>query len=195
MKNRECTLTVEDESIAGIVALKLLKSTAEFHHCIFTGCDLSNANLSGRSFIECEFFGSNFALANVSGASFRSVTFKECKLSGVRFDQCNAFLFTVRFEGCILDRASLYRLKAKKTQFIKCSLKETDLSECDLSGSEFDLCNLERTIFDRTNLERADFRTAYNYSIDPEKNRITKAKFSSAGVAGLLDKYDIVIEM
>jgi fluoroquinolone resistance protein len=43
-------------------------------------------------------------------------------------------------------------------------------------------------------LEKADFRTAYNYSIDPEKNRIKKAKFSIFGVTGLLDKYDIEIE-
>ncbi|MGB5462457.1 MAG: pentapeptide repeat-containing protein, partial [Aureibaculum sp.] len=34
----------------------------------------------------------------------------------------------------------------------------------------------------------------YNYSIDPEKNPIKKAKFSQDGIGGLLDKYDIVIE-
>jgi len=32
-----------------------------------------------------------------------------------------------------------------------------------------------------------------NYSIDPEKNKIKKARFSTAGIAGLLDKYDIEI--
>jgi hypothetical protein len=43
-------------------------------------------------------------------------------------------------------------------------------------------------------LEKADFRTSYNYSINPEVNRIKKAKFSTAGIAGLLCKYDIEIE-
>jgi hypothetical protein len=43
-------------------------------------------------------------------------------------------------------------------------------------------------------LEKTDFRTAYNYSFDPENNRIKKAKFSLAQVVGLLDKYDIHIE-
>jgi len=47
--------------------------------------------------------------------------------------------------------------------------------------------------FDKTMLEKADFRTAYNYSIDPDNNRIKKAKFSQSGLGGLLHKYDIVI--
>ncbi|MFN6083504.1 MAG: pentapeptide repeat-containing protein [Fluviicola sp.] len=69
-----------------------------------------------------------------------------------------------------------------------------DFSEADLSNSVFKNCNLLLSVFDRTTLDKADFRTAVNYSIDPEKNRIKKAKFSLQGVAGLLNKYDIIIE-
>ncbi|MGI8788822.1 MAG: hypothetical protein ACR2HG_13805 [Pyrinomonadaceae bacterium] len=43
-------------------------------------------------------------------------------------------------------------------------------------------------------MEKADFQTAYNYSIDPESNRIKKAQFSIPGIARLLDKYEIEIE-
>ena len=43
-------------------------------------------------------------------------------------------------------------------------------------------------------LEKADFRTAFNYSIDPENNRMKKAKFSPPEVVGLLNKYDIEID-
>jgi hypothetical protein len=43
------------------------------------------------------------------------------------------------------------------------------------------------------NLEKTDFRSSFNYSIDPEVNRIKKAKFDRAGLAGLLDKYDLEI--
>jgi hypothetical protein len=53
---------------------------------------------------------------------------------------------------------------------------------------------MERATFDQTILEKVDFRTSYHYSIDPEVNRIKKAKFSILGVAGLLGKYDIEIE-
>jgi len=43
-------------------------------------------------------------------------------------------------------------------------------------------------------LENADLRTSYNYSIDPDANRIRKAKFSLPAVIGLLDKYYLDIE-
>jgi hypothetical protein len=57
----------------------------------------------------------------------------------------------------------------------------------------FENCNLEQTIFNNTILEKTDFRTAYNFSIDPEMNKIRKTRFSSVGLSGLLDKYDIEI--
>ena len=58
----------------------------------------------------------------------------------------------------------------------------------------FDHCDLSQAVFDRTILEKADFRTSYNYSIDPENNKIKKAKFSMTGISGLLAKYDIEVE-
>ena len=53
---------------------------------------------------------------------------------------------------------------------------------------------MEQSVFNKTILEKADFRTAYNFSIDPENNRMKKARFSSIGIQGLLYKYDIVID-
>jgi hypothetical protein len=43
-------------------------------------------------------------------------------------------------------------------------------------------------------LAAVDFSTAYNYTIDPEFNPMKKAKFSTQGIPGLLQKYDIKIE-
>ena len=73
-------------------------------------------------------------------------------------------------------------------------LEETDFTESDLTNSIFDHCNLANAIFDSTILNKVDFRTAYNYRIDPEHNSIKKARFSMLGIAGLLNKYDIDIE-
>jgi uncharacterized protein YjbI with pentapeptide repeats len=78
--------------------------------------------------------------------------------------------------------------------FADCSIKEVEFSEADLNSSSFLNCDLSRTIFMHTILEKVDFRTAYNYSFDLELNRVKKAKFSSSGIIGLLDKYQIVIE-
>jgi uncharacterized protein YjbI with pentapeptide repeats len=85
-------------------------------------------------------------------------------------------------------------MKIKTTIFKNCQLLETDLTESDLTGSTFDNCDLSGATFDNTNLEKVDFRTSFNFTIDPEINRIKKAKFSLPGVLGLLNKYDIVIE-
>ena len=50
-----------------------------------------------------------------------------------------------------------------------------------------------RATFDNTILEKVDFKTSFNYAIDPEQNRVKKARFSLVGVAGLLDKYGVEI--
>jgi len=50
------------------------------------------------------------------------------------------------------------------------------------------------TIFSNTNLESVYFRTSFNYSIDPDLNRIKLANFLLSSIAGLLDKFNIEIE-
>jgi uncharacterized protein YjbI with pentapeptide repeats len=72
-------------------------------------------------------------------------------------------------------------------------LLAVDFTACDVSQSTFDNCDLQHATFDNTNLEKADLRTAFNYHIDPENNRLKKAKFSLPEVIGLLAKHDINI--
>ncbi len=50
------------------------------------------------------------------------------------------------------------------------------------------------TTYNKTNLKQVDFVSATSYIIDPESNNIRKAKFSAAGLPGLLAKHDIEIE-
>jgi len=45
-----------------------------------------------------------------------------------------------------------------------------------------------------SNLENVDFRSSYNYIIDPEKNKLKKAKFGVSGIFGLLKKYNLEID-
>jgi len=81
-----------------------------------------------------------------------------------------------------------------KTLKEKQTFTKIDFSATDLTASSFLNCDLSRSIFQQTILEKADFRTANNYSLDPESNRIKNAKFSSSWIIGLLDKYKIIIE-
>jgi len=49
-------------------------------------------------------------------------------------------------------------------------------------------------MFSRNNLSGVDFRTASNFAIDPEDNKMKGAKFSSENLEGLLKKYGIIVE-
>lgn len=133
-------------------------------------------------------------MANISKASFKDVKFKNCKMLGLHFNSCNNIIFSVSFDSCSLNFSSFFNLKLKSTQFLNSSLQETDFTESNLSTIKFDNCDLQGAIFEKTNLEKADFRTAFNYSFDPELNQIKKAKFSTQGIIGLLGKYDIEVE-
>lgn len=166
----------------------------EYENCIFNNCNLADQDLSQFRFTDCTFRGCNLSLAKIIKTSFQDITFKDCKMLGLRFDTCHEFGLAFSFEGCQLHHASFYKLKIKKTVFKNSQLQETDFAEADLTAAVFENCNLAQAVFDHTTLEKADFRTSYNYSLDPELNRIKKAKFSILGAAGLLDKYDIDIE-
>lgn len=166
----------------------------EYENCRFIDCDFSNADLKDVKFLECEFSGCNLSLAKIDRTAFGNVKFRDCKLLGLLFTNCQEFGLSFQFDGCILDHSSFYKAKIKKTNFRNSKLTEVDFSDCDLSASIFDMCDLLNAKFENTILEKADFRTAYHYSIDPELNRIKKAKFSLEGIGGLLDKYDIEIE-
>ncbi|MFT3752260.1 MAG: pentapeptide repeat-containing protein [Paludibacter sp.] len=165
-----------------------------YENCKFVNCNFYSSNLVDVTFRECTFEDCDFSLASLKNTALNDIHFVGCKLVGVLIEECNPFLFSVDFENCALKLAVFYKSKLKKTRFKNCNLQETDFSEADLTASVFDNCDMQRTIFHRTILEKADFRTSFHYSIDPEANRITKARFSKLGIAGLLDKYRIEIE-
>lgn len=169
-------------------------SVGEYQACDFTDCDFSGADLSEIIFTDCRFERCNLSLVKLPGAAFRDVRFGHCKMLGWRFEDCNQFGLAVVFSHCALDHSSFYRVVLKKTVFQHCRLLEVDFTETDLSSATFNDCDLSGATFENANLEKADLRTAMHYHIDPEKNRIKKARFSLAGTPGLLNKYDIVIE-
>ncbi len=166
----------------------------EYEYCTFINCDFSSTNLSEIRFMECEFISCNLSLAKIRKTAFQDVKFRNSKMLGLQFDTCNEFGLSFSFDDCILNHASFYQTKLKKIIFKNCQIHEVDFTESNLTGSVFDNCDLMGATFENTIIKNADFRTSYNYSIDPETNQIKKAKFSLPGVIGLLDKYDIKIE-
>lgn len=166
----------------------------EFYKCKFIGCNFTDSDLRGNSFEECTFEDCNFSMTKIEGAGFRDVVFIGCKILGLDFSQCNRFMFSFKFDKCIMDYCTFYGTKLDKTHFIKCSLREVDFTEANLSASYFTESDLTGALFSNSNLEKTNFRSAINFAIDPEFNKMTKAKFNSFQLEGLLYKYGLDVE-
>jgi uncharacterized protein YjbI with pentapeptide repeats len=177
-----------------IVFIDKKVSNREFEDCVFKNCDLSNSDFSNNTFMDCEFIDCNLSMTSLMGTSLKTVLFTNCKLLGIQFNSCTDFLFAVSFQDCVLDYSSFANKKMPKTNFNSCSMKEVSFIGSILSNSVFENCNLDNAIFNDTQLNEVNFLTAYNYKIDPEFNPMKKAKFSTQGIPGLLEKYDIKIQ-
>jgi hypothetical protein len=166
---------------------------AEYESCVFSNCDFSNCNLSNYKFLECEFVSCNLSLAQLKNTALCEAVFKDCKMLGLHFENCLEFGLSFTFDNCNLNHSSFYKTKIKKTVFKNSQLQEVDFSETELSASIFANCDCLNAKFERTNLEKCDFRTAFNFSINPNTNKIKKAKFSTNNIAGLLHQFDVEI--
>lgn len=185
---------IDSKEFNGIDFTKNGLTLADYEACNFINCNFSECDLSDIGFVECNFDNCNFSLVKLYNTTLREVCFNSSKLLGLRFDNCSKYFFEIRFEESILNLSSFYRLDMTRIKFTGCKLHEVDFTESDMKGIQFNHCDLDRAIFDRTKAEKTDFRTAYNYSIDLDKNHFTNAKFSLNGIKGLLSKYKIEIE-
>jgi fluoroquinolone resistance protein len=185
---------IEDENFDRIDFTKKPFAVADYEGCSFMNCNFSNEDLSSIHFIDCVFSGCNISLVKLYKTLFRDVEFKDCKMLGMPLYDCNNVLLSAGFDNCILNHSSFFKLNLKKMRFNSSTLIEVDFTEADLTSAIIKNCDLLNAKFENTILEKADLRTSFNYSINPELNRIKKAKFSMPAVIGLLDKYDIEIE-
>lgn len=184
----------EEELLEKIDFSKTLFLKGDYENCTFSNCNLSETDISKTQFLECEFRNCNLSSAQIINSTFQECNFIDCKLLGLHFENCNPFGFSVYFINCQLAHSSFYQVKMAKTKFETCNLEEVDFTETILKDSYFDNCNLTKAIFENSNLENCDFRTARNYRIHPERNRIRSAKFTIKEISGLLESYQITIE-
>ncbi|NRH21125.1 pentapeptide repeat-containing protein [Candidatus Gracilibacteria bacterium] len=166
----------------------------DYENCTFVRCSFSHSDISIIRFSECVFDTCDMSLSKITETEFQEVQFINSRLLGLQFDTCSNFLCSMNFDGCVLDFASFQGLKIKNTTWKDCQLHEVNFTDTDLTGSVFLNCDFTRAIFEKTILEKSDFRTSNNFIIDPENNRIKKARFSSSEIQGLLYKYNIFID-
>ena len=113
---------------------------------------------------------------------------------GLHFEDCNAGGLSLRMENCNLMHATFYKCRLQKSVFNGCNMTHADFTDAGLTGAPLTQCDLTDAKFENTNLENADLRGSVNYLVDPELNRIRKARFSLDGLPGLLTRYNISVE-
>lgn len=166
----------------------------EFECCIFSNCNFSNCNFIDVTFIDCVFNDCIFSTAKINHVALRTVYFNNCQIKEVNFAMCNKLIFEVHFKNCSLDFSKFYTLKIKGTSFTNCSLVAVDFMSTDLTEVLFENCDLYRSEFAKATANKANFKTSYNYTIDPTKTKIKKAIFSLVGIKGLLFKHEIEVQ-
>ena len=81
----------------------------------------------------------------------------------------------------------------KEEDFSAVRLPKGDYDNCTFRGCTFSDGFLDNAIFDASNLQQADFSLSHNMILDPERNQLKNARFSSENVKGLLVKYKVQV--
>lgn len=184
---------IDFESFASIDFTKQAITSDKFDNCTFIDCNFEGKHLSELSFIECKFVECDLSNAKLGNTSLKDVTFENCKMIGLNFDDCNDFLFKVNFDTCTLNLSSFYKVNLGETHFTNCELKDVDFTEAILKNADFSGATLTNATFRQSDLTEADFTSAVDFDIDPNQNSIKKAKFTQANISGLLRNFDIII--
>ena len=153
----------------------------------YSGNDLAGAELEDVLFETCSFIATN-----LTDARFSSVAFEGCKLVGVDFRKCRVFpSVDVSFVDCVLDGCNFSDMTLKRQKFVSCDLRRCVFLHADLTDADFSHSDLDESIFHECDLRRSDFSRARNYLVDPNGNKIAKAKFSLPEAVSLLRGFDI----
>lgn len=170
----------------------------EFDTCKFIRCNFSASQFEHCKFLESEFIGCNLNLIKLKYSRFSDVVFDDCKATGINWTEVawpNIQLHTpINFYRSQINYSVFMGLRMQEIVITECIAHEIDLREADLSSADLSLTDFMGSHFNQTILTAADLRGATNYHIDILNNRISKAKFSTPDVLGLLDSFDITIE-
>ena len=172
--------------------------TATFADCAFINCSFASAILRNCRFNNCVFKNCDLSLAKISGSSFPSTSFESSKLIGIDWTQGDwsklRFGNLLGFSECVLNHSTFIGVDLSGIQIKDCIATGVDFREANLSKVAFGTTDLAESIFGNTNLSKADLRHARNYSIDPAKNNLERAKFSMPEAIALLYSMDIELD-
>ncbi len=175
--------TVGGEHIAKKTFEKCTFEKCRFLECVFTGC----------KFVDCTFKHSMVSAVKFVDCSFLETSFSDSKVIGVDWTKA-AHLRALSFSTCDITLSNFSFLKLPSFVLTDCIAKEVSFLEADCTKANMEGTDFEGCIFSNTNLTSANFKRAFNYSIDFKNNTIKKATFSLPEAAALLRGLDIIIE-
>lgn len=165
---------------------------AEYYDCTFRNCDFHELMISNTRFENCEFIECNFSLAVFTNAVYDAI-FDHCHMLGCSFAGLNAFSGGLQFIGCNLNYSNYSQIRMKGMHFSECQMMEASFADAEVKNSTFAACNLERTDFDGADITQCDFATSYNYTVNPTRTKLRKARFSKDQLEGLVAHLGIVV--
>ena len=181
------------ETFAGLALAEETVRGVTFEECRFENCSFITCKFEGCRFLTTTFDGCVLSAVVPMNSRFDEATFKNCKVMGIDWTRTTETR-KLQFTGSQITYCNFRFLALPGLKMEKCEVKDADFIEAKLKGASFVKSDLEKTRFFKTDLTEADFRGAWNYSIDPGTNTLKKAKFSLPEAIGLLESLDIVIE-
>jgi fluoroquinolone resistance protein len=187
------SLSLEGQIIKSENFSKKSLNGSSFAECTFDNCDFTESGLRNAQFYQCIFVNCNLSLMKLDGCRLQEGRFLGCKIVGAEFFKCDQTFFSVEFKNCVLQYCNFSDLNMKNARFAGSKLKECHFTSTVLTGADFAEVDLTGTVFHNCDLSRADFSQSISYQIDPQTNKIKKAKFSLPEAVGLLSAFDITI--
>lgn len=165
----------------------------EFYLCNFEKSNFYKTNFINCRFEECKFINCDLSLIKINQSEFINISFEECKMLGINWTEAKN-ITRLNFLKSKLNHSSFYGMKLKDLIIEDCISQEVDFVNAVIQKAI--LCNTDLTDskFNNTDLSGVDLSNAKNYNINPNYNKIMKAKFTIPDVLNLLQGFDIIIK-
>lgn len=175
-----------------------LLENAEFEDCVFDHCRwlgtrVKNCRFNACTFDHCNFSGVVFSFTTMKDAWMLNSAFRSMAWGGLQ-GKSGVFQPFGKIKNCAFRYNDFSGMALNGFDWTGAELQQCTFDDTRLAGASFYGVRLGGTRFTRCDLQKADLRTAEEYAIDLETNKLKGARFSFPDVVRLLDGTGIVIE-
>ena len=181
------------ENFESLTYLSKTIQDREFENCTFEKCRFVECVFENCKFIDCTFSNCSLSAIKPFNSQFTDIVFKDSKIMGLDWTKAKN-IRQLTFERCDLSYSNFSLIKLHNLKLLECVAKDVKFDGADLSLGVFTKTDFSNSIFSNTNLTGTDFRKAFNYDINFNFNKLTKAKFSIPEALSLLNSLDIILE-